>query len=240
MKIETVMSSNAVESSGGTVHLWRRLVGCSMHVTLPLSPSDDWRVNGTSNMGAAAECRRQRSSTSVVRWSISARYDGAVSWRQRYARTHNRNCILSGTRNQWSSQSRGVMCSDFILGWATGRTSCATYPPKVFCSGKRAGRKPRGQPADPGSPGNQAFKRRRWWWYECTHNINFMFVTHSAAHYYAFSGSILLVGREETIGPVKKLEMWANDQRDGRPAEHRWCLLFNADWLGFNVPLNTL
>ena len=22
--------------------------------------------------------------------------------------------------------------------------------------------------------------------------------------------------------------MWANAQRDGRPAEHRWCLLFNA------------
>ena len=24
------------------------------------------------------------------------------------------------------------------------------------------------------------------------------------------------------------LEMWANAQRDGRPAKHRWCLLFNA------------
>jgi len=22
--------------------------------------------------------------------------------------------------------------------------------------------------------------------------------------------------------------MWANAQRDGRPAEHRWCPLFNA------------
>jgi len=25
-----------------------------------------------------------------------------------------------------------------------------------------------------------------------------------------------------------KLEMWANAQRDGRPAEHRWRPLFNA------------
>jgi len=26
----------------------------------------------------------------------------------------------------------------------------------------------------------------------------------------------------------KKLEMWANAQRDGRPAEHRWRPLLNA------------
>jgi len=26
----------------------------------------------------------------------------------------------------------------------------------------------------------------------------------------------------------KKLEMWANAQRDGRPVEHRWCPLVNA------------
>ena len=25
-----------------------------------------------------------------------------------------------------------------------------------------------------------------------------------------------------------QLEMWANAQHDGRPAEHRWCPLFNA------------
>ena len=29
-----------------------------------------------------------------------------------------------------------------------------------------------------------------------------------------------------------KLEMWANAQRDGRPAEHRWCSLFNAAKFG--------
>ena len=29
-----------------------------------------------------------------------------------------------------------------------------------------------------------------------------------------------------------ELEMWANAQRDGRPAEYRWCPLFNtAVWL---------
>jgi len=27
---------------------------------------------------------------------------------------------------------------------------------------------------------------------------------------------------------LQKLEMWANAQRDGRPAEHRWSRLFNA------------
>jgi len=29
-------------------------------------------------------------------------------------------------------------------------------------------------------------------------------------------------------GKLKKLEMWANAQRDGRPAEYRWRPLFNA------------
>jgi len=27
---------------------------------------------------------------------------------------------------------------------------------------------------------------------------------------------------------MSELEMWADAQRDGRPAEHRWCPLFNA------------
>jgi len=30
----------------------------------------------------------------------------------------------------------------------------------------------------------------------------------------------------------KKLEMWANAQRDGRPAEYRWRPLFDAAKLG--------
>jgi len=34
------------------------------------------------------------------------------------------------------------------------------------------------------------------------------------------------------IGKQDKLEMWANAQRDGRPAEHRWCPLFNATKFG--------
>ena len=29
-----------------------------------------------------------------------------------------------------------------------------------------------------------------------------------------------------------KLEMWANAQRDGRPAEYRWHALFNATKFG--------
>ena len=42
------------------------------------------------------------------------------------------------------------------------------------------------------------------------------------------------------IGPYSSLgyislnvtRMWANDQRDGRPAEHRWRPLFNAETFG--------
>jgi len=30
----------------------------------------------------------------------------------------------------------------------------------------------------------------------------------------------------------KELEMWANAQRDGRPAEHKWRRLFNAAKFG--------
>ena len=32
--------------------------------------------------------------------------------------------------------------------------------------------------------------------------------------------------------PIRELEMWANAQRDGRPAEHRWRPLFNAAKFG--------
>ena len=35
----------------------------------------------------------------------------------------------------------------------------------------------------------------------------------------------LLTSTEKT---KSKLEMWANAQRDGRPAEYRWCPLLNA------------
>jgi len=38
--------------------------------------------------------------------------------------------------------------------------------------------------------------------------------------------------RESAVGRHYKLEMWANAQRDGRPAEYRWRPLFNAAvWL---------
>jgi len=40
--------------------------------------------------------------------------------------------------------------------------------------------------------------------------------------------------RRLRLGEEKKeeLEMWANAQRDGRPAEHRWRPLFNAAEFG--------
>ena len=36
------------------------------------------------------------------------------------------------------------------------------------------------------------------------------------------------VKRVRVVKIVNKLEMWANAQRDGRPAEYRWRPLFNA------------
>jgi len=39
--------------------------------------------------------------------------------------------------------------------------------------------------------------------------------------------------KHETGIIIKKLEMWANDQRDGRPAEYRWRRLFNAAKFGW-------
>ena len=38
----------------------------------------------------------------------------------------------------------------------------------------------------------------------------------------------------------KKLEMWANAQRDGRPAEYRWHLLFNAAKFGWRPLLDAM
>jgi len=36
----------------------------------------------------------------------------------------------------------------------------------------------------------------------------------------------------KTAGNMHRLEMWANAQRDGRPAEYRWRPLFNAAKFG--------
>jgi len=40
------------------------------------------------------------------------------------------------------------------------------------------------------------------------------------------------------VKTVRKLEMWANAQHDGRPAEHRWRLLFNATKFGWRSLLD--
>jgi len=39
-------------------------------------------------------------------------------------------------------------------------------------------------------------------------------------------------GKKEREIDRKKVEMWANAQRDGRPAEYRWRPLFNAAKFG--------
>ena len=39
---------------------------------------------------------------------------------------------------------------------------------------------------------------------------------------------------------IEKLEMWANAQRDGRPAEYRWRPLFNAAKFGWRPLLDAV
>jgi len=48
---------------------------------------------------------------------------------------------------------------------------------------------------------------------------------------YKAKGSVLL-GQTIKIQDQGKLEMSANAQHDGRPAEYRWCPLFNAENFG--------
>ena len=76
------------------------------------SPRVDRRVDGTSNVGESTERRRRWATISDVSRRLSVRYAGAVPCTQWYARTHNWNWIRSGTHNQCSSRSSGVVCSD--------------------------------------------------------------------------------------------------------------------------------
>ena len=69
------------------------------------SPSMVHRVDGMTSIDLEALRRCRHEPTSAVEWRVSARYDGAVPIRPRYARTHNRNWILSGTFSQCSSQA---------------------------------------------------------------------------------------------------------------------------------------
>jgi len=78
------------------------------------SPVVARHVGGTTSVDVEADRRRRRPCTSAVDWSVSARYGGAVPWRQRCVITHKRNCILSRTFKKCSSRRSGVMCSDLL------------------------------------------------------------------------------------------------------------------------------
>ena len=69
------------------------------------SPSVVRHVVGMTSIDVEALRRRRRELTSAVEWRVSARYDGAVPIMQRYARTHNRNWIIS---LEWPSVFRAV------------------------------------------------------------------------------------------------------------------------------------
>jgi len=77
-----------------------------------LSPRVARQVDGTCSVMVSAERRHRQATISDVGHMLSDRYAGAVPGTQWYARTHNQNWICSGMRNQWSSRSSGVMCSD--------------------------------------------------------------------------------------------------------------------------------
>jgi len=47
-----------------------------------------------------------------------------------------------------------------------------------------------------------------------------------------FTIKYILYALYAQIANYSELEMWANAQRDGRPAEHRWRPLFNAAKFG--------
>jgi len=54
-----------------------------------------------------------------------------------------------------------------------------------------------------------------------------------------FSGALIEIGWRFCWWAVLiKTRMWANAQRDGRPAEHRWCPLFNAAKFGWRPLLD--
>jgi len=88
---------------GGARQRWRRtnrVDGRAFHARAAVtgkarSPSVVRRVDGMTSVDVEALRRRRLELTSAVKWRVSARYDSAVPIRQRYARTHNRNWILS-------------------------------------------------------------------------------------------------------------------------------------------------
>ena len=76
------------------------------------SPRVARRVDGTCSVVVSAEWRHRQLTISDVGRKLSDGYAGVVPRTQWYARTHNRNWIRSRTRNQWSSRSSGVVCSE--------------------------------------------------------------------------------------------------------------------------------
>ena len=112
--VEWVPGKNFCKNSMFLVWLGRLFQALDAATGNARSPRVECRVDGIINDKLSAERRQRRALISMVRWKHSARYAGAEPWRQRWTTTHNRNWICSGTRSQWSSQNRGVMCSDFL------------------------------------------------------------------------------------------------------------------------------
>ena len=83
------------------------------------SPRVARRVDGTSNDEVSTDLKWQRAVT-VVLCRLSASYCVAVPWRQQYTRTRSQNWIHSGTINQDSSRSSGIMGSDFLTEKTSG------------------------------------------------------------------------------------------------------------------------
>ena len=88
------------------------------------------------------------------------------------------------------------------------------YQPSMYCA----------RPVEPICRWDARFwraKRKHWLEYEVQHNLQQY--CYNCWGFAEFAATKM----------VTKLEMWANAQRDGRPAEYRWRSLFNAAKFGW-------
>jgi len=66
-------------------------------------------------------------------------------------------------------------------------------------------------------------------------SVRLIVTRHASGQTYRHTDTLIAILRTPTGGDAKnirELEMWANAQRDGRPAEYRWRPLSNAAKFG--------
>ena len=131
--VDTGTSLVADGMSAKTLQFWPTKADHSRPVTQPLGTQG--RRASTDSSAGQPVCLWQMNEDDddpqypAHRRRLSARYDGAVPWRQRYDNTHNRNWNRSGIWSQWSLRSSVVVWSDLlaekISRAAAFRTDCS-------------------------------------------------------------------------------------------------------------------